>query len=70
MAQLEDDWEDEDEPTVPCPHCGAEIHEDSQQCPRCGEYISEEDSPPSKKPLWISIGALLCLYAIYRGIVG
>jgi len=27
--------EDLEEPTIDCPYCGAEIHEDAQRCPRC-----------------------------------
>ena len=66
----EEECEDDDEPTIPCPYCGAEIHEDSVRCPRCEHYLSTEDSPPSSKPWWIVIGAALCLYAVYRWTVG
>jgi hypothetical protein len=38
-------YDDDGPPTVPCPHCGAEILEDSEQCPKCGSYISKEDTP-------------------------
>ena len=65
------DWEpeDDDEPTIPCPYCKKQIHEDSPRCPYCEHYISEEDAPPSPKPWWMIVGALLCLYAVYRWIV-
>ncbi len=73
----EDDWEegaeppdDEDELTVPCPHCQRPIHEDAPRCPYCGNYITEEDAPPTRKPWWLVVGALLCLYVVYRWIVG
>ena len=60
------DWDDQDdEATTPCPYCRREIYEDSVRCPHCGEYISEEDSPPSRKPWWIIVGALLCLAAVW-----
>ena len=62
--------EDDDEPTVPCPYCGRPIYEEAQRCPYCERYISEEDAPPSRKPLWIVIGVGLCLFAVYRWIVG
>jgi predicted nucleic acid-binding Zn ribbon protein len=66
----DDDLDDEDEePTQPCPYCRAEIHEDAQQCPRCGRYISDEDAP-SRKPWWVIVGALICLYVVFRWIVG
>jgi hypothetical protein len=61
---------DDEEPTVPCPYCDKEIHEDSPWCPHCEHYISEEDAPPRRKSWWIILGALLCLYAVYRWIVG
>jgi hypothetical protein len=84
-AEEEDSWDDnldldddeidvpdeeDDEPTIPCPYCHKEIHEDSQRCPYCEQYISREDSPPSRKPWWIILGALACLYVVYRWIVG
>lgn len=65
-----EDWDDpDDEPTVPCPYCKRQIHEDAQRCPYCENYISEEDSPPSRKPWWIILGVLLALYAVYQWIM-
>ena len=67
----EDDWNEEDddeEPTIPCPYCRRQIHEESQRCPYCENYISEEDAVPARKPWWIIIGALLALYVVYRWI--
>jgi transposase-like protein len=67
----DDSWDDDDEePTIPCPYCRREIHEESPRCPHCGNYISEEDNPPARKPWWVIVGALLCLYVVYRWIVG
>lgn len=70
----EDDEDDslveEDESTIPCPHCRREILEDAERCPYCENYISREDTPPSKKPWWIILGVILCLYVIYRWTFG
>ena len=33
-------------------------------------HLSREDALPSRKPWWIVLGALLCLYAVYRWITG
>src|SRR5882724_10524213 len=55
---LSDD--DDEEPTVPCPYCRREIHEDSQRCPYCEQYISQEDAPPGQKPWWLIAGVVLC----------
>jgi hypothetical protein len=62
------DWpeDDDEEPTIPCPNCRREIHEDSQRCPYCESHVSQEDAPPSRKPWWIIIGVVACLYVVYR----
>lgn len=60
------DSDDDGNDTVPCPYCRRLIHEDSQRCPHCGHYISEEDASP-RKPLWIVVGALLCLFCLLVG---
>jgi uncharacterized paraquat-inducible protein A len=73
----DDEWEDNpdddeyipddesDEATTPCPYCQEPIHEETERCPHCGHYVSEEDAPPSRKPWWIVLGAILCLFAVY-----
>jgi predicted nucleic acid-binding Zn ribbon protein len=78
--EIDDDWDedldadygdDDEEPTVPCPYCRAEIHEDAQRCPQCGEYISEEDiRPAARKPWWIIVGALAVMYLVCRWTLG
>ena len=69
---LDDDWPDDDESaeTIDCPNCGEEIYEEAEQCPHCGKYISQEDSPAGRKPWWIVAGVAICLYVVYRWIVG
>ncbi len=64
------DTEDDDEPTVPCPYCRREIHEEAEQCPYCEQYISEEDAPITPRPWWIVLGAFVCLYIVFRWITG
>ena len=64
------DEDDNDDYTVPCPWCKRPIHEDAQRCPYCEHYISEEDRPPQRKPWWIVVGVIVCLYALYRWIAG
>jgi hypothetical protein len=58
-------WSEDEEPTVSCPYCRREIHEDSPRCPYCGNYMSAEDAPPDRKPWWMIVGVLVCLYLIY-----
>ena len=72
---FEDDYEedfddDDDEPTVACPYCQREIHEDSQRCPYCEHYISQEDAPAAKKPWWIIAGVIVCLVLLLGWMIG
>jgi hypothetical protein len=64
--ELDEDFDDadDDEPTVPCPYCRREIHEDAQRCPYCERYISAEDAPAGRKPWWILVGVVLCLLMV------
>lgn len=73
----DDDWDDswpssdgDDEPTVPCPYCRREIHEDSSRCPYCEQYISREDAPAGGKPWWLVVGVVVCLLLVLMWIVG
>jgi hypothetical protein len=68
MTRRDSDYDEDDEPTVPCPYCRREVLEDSPRCPYCENYISEEDAPAARKPWWVVVGVLLCLYAVYRWI--
>lgn len=65
-----DDDSDAEELTVPCPYCDRQIPEDVVRCPYCENYISDEEAPPARKPWWIIIGALVCLYIVWRWTVG
>ncbi|HEX4000548.1 MAG TPA: hypothetical protein VHX65_18510 [Pirellulales bacterium] len=60
-----DDDSSADEPTIPCPHCGHEIHEDAWRCPHCENYISAEDAPRVRKSWFIILGTILTLVLIY-----
>ncbi|MGO9920816.1 MAG: zinc ribbon domain-containing protein [Isosphaeraceae bacterium] len=75
--ESEGDWEDpeppddddDEEPCITCPYCQREIPEESERCAYCGHYLSREDAPPARKPLWLVIGVVACLYVVYRWIV-
>jgi hypothetical protein len=65
----EENWGDDgrnedDDATIPCPHCRRSIYEDSERCPYCGNYISDEDLAPAHKPWWIIVGVLLALSVV------
>jgi hypothetical protein len=78
MAWDDNAWEsngdeasgDDDHATSPCPYCGRSICDDSERCPYCGNYISTEDAPSERKPWWVIMGTILCLYVVYRWIIG
>lgn len=58
-------YDDHGPPTVPCPHCGKEVFEDSEQCPRCGNYLSKEDGPAAGRGgTWVVLMILAVLAAI------
>ena len=55
---------DDDDPFVPCPHCGTDIYDEAEQCPACGQYLSREDEPARPKPWWIVLGVAICLVIV------
>jgi len=59
-----------DESTIPCPWCREDVYEDAVQCPACGKYLSGEDAPPVRRPLWIIVTALVCLFVVVRFLIG
>jgi len=59
----EEDANDDDDQTQACPECGEMVYGDAERCPHCGNYISPDS--PSRKPLWIIVGAIVCLLLIF-----
>ena len=75
----EDDWDEDgradsaEDDTFTCPHCRREIYADAVRCPYCENYLSDEyeaEQNPARKPWWIGVGVAVCLYIVYRWIVG
>lgn len=60
-ADLRDEDDDADEPTVPCPFCRREILEDTPRCPHCERYLSPDDFARRSKPMWVIATAVVCL---------
>jgi predicted nucleic acid-binding Zn ribbon protein len=54
-------YHDDEPSSIPCPYCREPLPEDAQFCSRCENYISAEDAPPTRKPIWIWIGLIVCL---------
>ena len=77
QSDWDDEWDesspvedvDDDEPTIPCPYCRHEIHEDSERCPYCEQYLSREEAPPGAKPWWLIAGVVLSLLVVCLWII-
>ena len=62
FAELDED--DVDSDVLPCPACGREVYEDTDQCPYCGEWIMPlAGAAGRKKWIWVA-AAVLALIAI------
>ena len=57
----EDAEDDGDDDLVPCPYCGKLVYDGAEVCPYCKSYLSAEDAPPSRKPVWLTVGVLVCI---------
>lgn len=72
--EADDDDNDFDPGTDPCPYCGAEIFADGPWCPKCGKYLGEDDAPRPTRfgwPAWLFVGVVvLCLLAAVISSVG
>jgi hypothetical protein len=55
------DDDESDDATLPCPFCGHEIYEDTPRCPACERYLSPEDFARRRRPLWVTVTAVVCL---------
>jgi hypothetical protein len=40
----------DDEPMIPCPYCGVDIHDETERCSHCGQYISKRTRLTSASP--------------------
>jgi endogenous inhibitor of DNA gyrase (YacG/DUF329 family) len=63
-----DDPDDDDE-TVPCPHCGDPVYDDAERCPGCGQYLSREDAPWVRPPWWLVAGVVAGLLGVLMWVV-
>ena len=63
------DLDNVEETTLPCPACGEEIYDDAERCPQCGHYLTREDAPRSKPPVWIIVGAIVCIVIVVLWVI-
>ena len=61
---------DDQDSTIPCPHCGEDVYDDAEQCPHCGQYLSEETAPRSARPWWILVGVAICIVIVVAWALG
>lgn len=52
-----DEDDEDDDQTVPCPHCREPVYEDAERCPSCGRYLTREDVP-GRRPAWLVAGVV------------
>jgi len=62
--------EGDEDPTMPCPNCGADVYDDALRCPVCEHYLSDEQLTGMNQRLWVVVTALLLvvltLWAYFR----
>lgn len=61
---------DDQDTTLPCPHCGEDVYDDAEQCPQCGRYLSREEAPTGSRSWWIVIGVAVCLVIVILWVLG
>jgi hypothetical protein len=55
----DDDFDGDEGELLPCPECGADIYEESQQCPYCGSYVTFSTHPFTGRAWWwVALGLL------------
>jgi hypothetical protein len=64
----DEDGDQDDDDTIPCPHCLRPVYEDSERCPACGSYLSREDAP-KRHAWWLIVGVFVCLFAVLKWVV-
>lgn len=62
-------YDDDGPATIPCPHCGKEVLEDSERCPYCETYWSQEDTPTNSRRGWWMVMAVLAILAVLMWII-
>ena len=56
--------DDESPDVMPCPHCGAEIYEDSPRCGVCDQYVTHTTHALDGGKWWWLLPALLGIAAV------
>ncbi len=64
MDYDEEDYDQDDDGTEPCPYCQAYVYYDAERCPSCGQYILDADTSASRQPAWVVVTAVVLLAAM------
>ena len=56
-----DDVEDDDDETLPCPACGCDVYDDTDQGPHCGQWIMPLAASVGRRHWVWRIAAVLAL---------
>lgn len=65
-----DDVEDDGGDVLPCPECGCDVYDDTDQCPHCGQWIMPLAASAGRKHwVWrvaalLALGSFLALYVL------
>jgi hypothetical protein len=54
----------DEETTIPCPHCGEDVYDDTEQCPACGTWLVRDGRPTSGRPSLFVVGVVVALLVI------
>ncbi len=57
----EDLVNDDADDVFPCPSCGREIHEETEQCPYCGDWVMPLAAAAGRRSLVWVVAALLVI---------
>ena len=79
IAELNDDedWyddesDDADDESAPCPECGEMVHVITGKCPACGYWLSDVDRQAmwsgESKPMWLKVTAVVLLVVLLASI--
>lgn len=63
---MDEDWNDDEDATIPCPYCGRPIYDDAPRCPHCENYLSDEEAAPARQPWWVILGVILVLLLVLQ----
>jgi ribosomal protein S27AE len=69
----DDESDDADDESAPCPECGEPVHGITGKCPECGYWLTDADQRRERdgklKPLWIRATVVIVIIALLAGLL-